>query len=93
MACFSNERYGGTEVLRTRPSGNQHPVQPHLATLTHLGKKEGRRGSGRTMLDPIFPIPWLLCLSLPVSRERVEGQSPMPFFLGHDAITSPTHSL
>lgn len=82
MACLGNKHYGGTEMLKTRLSGNHHPVQLCLAASMHLGKQEGRRGSGRTRLDPIFPIPWLLCLSLPVSREGMEGRSLMSFFSG-----------
>lgn len=80
MVCLGNKHCVGTEMLKTCLSGNHYPVQLHLATSMHLGKEEGRRGSGRTKPDPIFPISWLLCLSLPVSSKGMEGRSPVLFF-------------
>lgn len=56
-------------MCKTCLSGIHCPVQLHLATSMHLGKEEGRKDTGSTRLDLIFPIPG----SLPLAACKWEG--------------------
>lgn len=67
-------------MCKTCLSGIHCPVQLHLATSMHLGKEEGRKGSGSTRLDLIFPIPWLSASCCLLSGKGMEGRSPKSFF-------------